>query len=182
MLYYNSVFFNNLYRVPVDAQGKAGAPVEIWMDAPVKGIDGIRIANGKMVQAENGSGKIHVLTINGDRAHVEVIKEGLSEPTGMEPGRGELWIANRAAGNIRSTCHPPAFAGSRASYGHLPQCERAVGGGLPGPSGNQAPGPARSPGLLGESGLRLAKIFSPRSQRFSASSVSSTRLSAALSS
>ena len=102
VMYVNSVFFNNLYRIPVDAQGKAGAPVEIWMDAPVKGIDGIRIANGKMVQAENGSGKIHVLTINGDRAHVEVIKEGLSEPTGMEAGRGELWIANRRAGNIVS--------------------------------------------------------------------------------
>ena len=106
VLYVNSVFFNNLYRVPVDAQGKAGVPVEIWMDAPVKGIDGIRIANGKMVQAENGSGKIHVLTINGDRAHVEVIKEGLSEPTGMEPGRGELWIANRGAGNIVSIPMP----------------------------------------------------------------------------
>ena len=106
VLYYNSVFFNNLYRVPVDAQGKAGAPVEIWMDAPVKGIDGIRIANGKMVQAENGSGKIHVLTIDGDRAHVTVLKEGLSEPTGMEPARGELWIANRGAGNIVSIPMP----------------------------------------------------------------------------
>ena len=106
VMYVNSVFFNNLYRVPVDAQGKAGAPVEIWMDAPVKGIDGIRIANGKMVQAENGSGKIHVLTINGDRAHVEVIKEGLDQPTGMEPGRGELWIANRGKGNIVSIPMP----------------------------------------------------------------------------
>jgi hypothetical protein len=90
----------------VDAQGKAGTPVEIWMDAPVKGIDGMRIANGKIVQAENGSGKIHVLTINGDRAHVEVIKEGLNQPTGMEPGRGELWIANRGAGNIVSIPMP----------------------------------------------------------------------------
>ena len=42
VLYYNSVFFNNLYRVPVDASGKAGTPVQIWMDAPVKGTDGMR--------------------------------------------------------------------------------------------------------------------------------------------
>jgi len=73
VLYCNSVFFNTLYRVPVDAQGKAGTPVQIWMDAPVKGIDGMRIANGKIVQAENGAGKIHMLTIDGDRAHVEVL-------------------------------------------------------------------------------------------------------------
>ena len=82
VLYYNSVFFNNLYRVPVDANGKAGTPVQIWMDAPVKGIDGMRIANGKIVQAENGSGKIHALTITGDTAHVTVLKDGLTQPTG----------------------------------------------------------------------------------------------------
>jgi len=103
VLYYNSVFFNNFYRVPVDAGGKAGAPVQIWMDAPVKGIDGLRVANGKMVQAENGSGKIHMITLmDGDRAHITVLKDGLNQPTAMEAGRGELWIANRGAGEILS--------------------------------------------------------------------------------
>jgi hypothetical protein len=106
VLYYNSVFFNNLYRVPVDAQGKAGTPVQIWMDAPVKGIDGMRIAGGKIVQAENGSGKVHMLTIDGDRAHVTVLKEGLNQPTAVEAGRGELWIANRGAGQIVSIPMP----------------------------------------------------------------------------
>lgn len=105
-LYYNSVFFNNLYRVPVDAQGKAGTPVQIWMDAPVKGIDGMRTANGKIFQAENGSGKVHMLTINGDTAHVTVLKDGLSQPTAIEPGRGELWIANRGAGQVVSIPMP----------------------------------------------------------------------------
>jgi len=106
VLYYNSVFFNNLYRVPADANGKAGTPVQIWMDAPVKGIDGMRTYNGKIVQAENGSGKVHMLTIDGDRAHVTVLKEGLSQPTAIEPGRGELWIANRGAGQIVSIPAP----------------------------------------------------------------------------
>ncbi len=106
-LYYNSVFFNNLYRVPVGADGKAGNPVQIWMDAPVKGIDGMRVANGHLLQAENGSGKIHMLTLmDGDRAHVTVLKEGLSQPTAVEPGRGELWIANRGAGQIVSIPMP----------------------------------------------------------------------------
>jgi sugar lactone lactonase YvrE len=106
VLYYNSVFFNNLYRVPMDANGKAGAPVQIWMDAPVKGIDGMRTFNGNIVQAENGSGKVHMLTIDGDRAHVTVLKEGLNQPTAIEPGRGELWIANRGAGQIVSIPAP----------------------------------------------------------------------------
>jgi streptogramin lyase len=107
VLYYNSVFFNNLYRIPVDAQGKAGVPVQIWMDAPVKGIDGMRTANGKIFQAENGSGKVHMITLmDGDRAHVTVLKEGLNQPTAIEAGRGELWIANRGAGQVVSIPMP----------------------------------------------------------------------------
>src|SRR5215472_17264758 len=77
-LYVNNVFSNNLYRIPVDAAGKAGQPVDIWMDQPVKGPDGMRAANGKLLLAENGSGKISAITVNGDKASVTVIKEGLN--------------------------------------------------------------------------------------------------------
>jgi hypothetical protein len=105
-LYYNSVFFNTLYRVPVGADGKPGTPVQIWMDAPVKGIDGIRAANGKLFQAENGSGKVHYLTINGDTAHVTVIKEGLKTPTGVEPAGDTLWITERGTGKVISMPMP----------------------------------------------------------------------------
>jgi hypothetical protein len=106
-LYFNSVFFNNLYRVPVGADGKPGAPVQIWMDAPVKGIDGMRAANGKLYVAENGSGKIHSLTLlDGDKAHVTVLKEGLMTPTGVEPAGDMLWIAERGAGKAVSIPMP----------------------------------------------------------------------------
>ena len=106
-LYFNSVFFNNLYRVPVGADGKPGTPVEIWMDAPVKGIDGLRAANGKLFQAENGSGKVHSLTLmDGDRAHVTVLKDGLSTPTAVEPAGDVIWIANRGAGEVVSIPMP----------------------------------------------------------------------------
>jgi hypothetical protein len=67
-LYVNNVFSNNLYRIPVDAAGRAGQPVDIWMDQPVKGSDGMRAANGKLLLAENGNGKISVLAVNGDKA------------------------------------------------------------------------------------------------------------------
>src|SRR6202167_2686314 len=84
-LYVNNVIFNKLYRIPVDAAGKPGDPVDIWMDQQVKGPDGMRAANGKLILAENGSGKIAVLTVNGDKATVTVIKDGLNTPTGVEP-------------------------------------------------------------------------------------------------
>ena len=37
----------------------------------------MRIANGKLYLAENGSGIVSALTISGVRAHVTVLKDGL---------------------------------------------------------------------------------------------------------
>jgi sugar lactone lactonase YvrE len=105
-IYVNNVIFNKLYRIPVDAAGKAGPPVDIWMDQPVKGPDGMRAANGKLFVAENGSGKISALTVNGDKASVTVIKEGLNTPTGVEPAGDTLWIAERGAGKAVSIPMP----------------------------------------------------------------------------
>jgi hypothetical protein len=105
-LYVNNVISNNLYRIPVDASGKAGQPVDIWMDQPVKGPDGMRAANGKLFVAENGSGKISAITVNGDKASITVIKEGLKTPTAVEPAGDTLWIAERGAGKAVSMPMP----------------------------------------------------------------------------
>jgi sugar lactone lactonase YvrE len=106
VLYVNNVIFNKLYRIPVDTAGKPGAPVDIWMDQPVSGPDGMRAANGKLIVAENGSGKISVLSIHGDKASVTVIKDGLKTPTGVEPAGDTLWIAERGAGKAVSVPMP----------------------------------------------------------------------------
>src|SRR5271163_423948 len=106
MLYVNNVFSNNLYRIPVDAAGKAGQPVDIWMDQPIKGPDGMRAANGKLLLAENGSGKISVITVHGDKASVMVIKEGLKTPTAVEPAGDVIWVAERGAGKAVSIPMP----------------------------------------------------------------------------
>jgi sugar lactone lactonase YvrE len=106
VLYVNNVFYNKLYRIPVDASGKPQMPVDVWMDAPVKGPDGMRAANGKLLLAENGSGKVDALTINGDTAHVTVLKEGLNTPTAVEPAGDTIWIGERGAGKADSIPMP----------------------------------------------------------------------------
>jgi sugar lactone lactonase YvrE len=105
-LYVNNVFSNNLYRIPVDAAGKPEQPVDIWMDQPVKGPDGMRAANGKLLLAENGSGKISVITVNGDKASVTVIREGFKTPTAVEPAGDIIWVAERGAGKAVSIPMP----------------------------------------------------------------------------
>jgi len=105
-LYVNNVIFNKLYRIPIDTAGKPGTPVDIWTDQPIKGPDGMRAANGKLTLAENASGKISVLTINGDKASVTVIKDGLNTPTGVEPVGDTIWISERGAGKAVSIPMP----------------------------------------------------------------------------
>src|SRR5277367_1297242 len=105
-LYVNNVIFNKLYRIPVDADGKPGTPVDIWMDQPVRGPDGMRAANGKLYVAENGSGTIAAMTVNGDKASVTVLKEGLKTPTGIEPAGDTLWFTERGAGRVISIPMP----------------------------------------------------------------------------
>lgn len=102
VLYVNNVVFNKLYRIPVDASGKPGAPVDIWMDAFVDGPDGMRVANGKMFLAENRGGKLTALTITGNTAHVTLLKDGLKTPTAVEPAGDSLWYAERGAGKVGS--------------------------------------------------------------------------------
>jgi hypothetical protein len=105
-LYENNVTFNNLYRVPVDATGKAGKPVDIWMDKPVKGPDGMRAANGKLFLTENGAGKVDMVTITGDTATITVLQEGLAAPTAIEPAGDTLWYGERSADRAHSMPMP----------------------------------------------------------------------------
>ena len=105
-LYVNSVSMNKLYRIPVSGGGKAGQPVEISLDQPVKGPDGMRAARGKLLVAENGSGRISAITIHGDKATVKVIKDGLTTPTAVEPAGDVIWIAERGAGKAVSIPMP----------------------------------------------------------------------------
>jgi hypothetical protein len=102
VLYVNNVIFNKLYRIPVDAAGKPGTPVDIWMDQPVRGPDGMRAANGKLYVAENGSGIIAAMTVSGDKASVTVLKDGLKTPTGIEPAGDTLWFTERGVGLAES--------------------------------------------------------------------------------
>ena len=105
-LYVNNVITSKIYRIPVDAAGKAGQPVEISLDQPIKGPDGMRAANGKLLVAENGSGKISVITVDGDKGTVTVIKDGLKTPTAVEPAGDTIWIAERGAGKAVSIPMP----------------------------------------------------------------------------
>jgi hypothetical protein len=105
-LYVNNQTFNKLYRIPIDQSGKPGAPVDIWMDAPVRGPDGMRAANDRLYLAATGSGAVLSLTVTGDTAHVAVLKDGLISPSAVQPSGNVIWFSERRSGKILSIPMP----------------------------------------------------------------------------
>ena len=106
VLYVNNVTSNQIYRIPMDATGKAGDPVQIWTDQPIKGPDGMRASGDRLFIAENRNGRASMLTINGDIAHVTVVKDGLTTPTAIDPAGDMLWVGDRANDNATSIPMP----------------------------------------------------------------------------
>lgn len=97
VLYVNNVDSGDLFRLPLDASGKAGKLQKIETDQPLKGPDGMRAAHGKLFVAENAGGRVDMLTIEGNKAKVTVLLDGLVKPTAIEPSGDLLWIGDRGA-------------------------------------------------------------------------------------
>jgi len=91
-LYANNVQTNKLYRIPINADGGAGAPVEIATSIPLDGPDGMRAQNGKLYIAENRANRVTELTFNGDTATVRVLKDGYGTATGVQPAGAVIWV------------------------------------------------------------------------------------------
>lgn len=82
-VYVNTFFAGKIFRIPVNADGSAGAMVEISTSLPLSRPDGLRsVGPHTMVQAE-GQGRMTELTIKGNHAEVRVIREGLNAATGV---------------------------------------------------------------------------------------------------
>jgi glucose/arabinose dehydrogenase len=82
-VYVNTFFTGRLFRIPVNADGSAGALVPIETSMPLSRPDGLRTAGPRtLIQAE-GQGRLAELTIDGNRADVRVLSEGMRGATGV---------------------------------------------------------------------------------------------------
>lgn len=91
-LYANNVATNKLFRIPVNADGSAGTPVEIQTSIPLAGPDGMRAQNGKLYIAENRANRVTELTFSGDTATVRILKDGYINATGVQPHGDVIWV------------------------------------------------------------------------------------------
>jgi len=96
-VYVNTFFAGRLFRIPVNPDGSAGALVPIETSMPLNRPDGLRTTGPRtLIQAE-GQGRLTELTIDGNRADVRVLGEGLRGATGVTlVGDSALVLVERA--------------------------------------------------------------------------------------
>ncbi|HEY1898787.1 MAG TPA: hypothetical protein VGG49_03235 [Steroidobacteraceae bacterium] len=81
VLYVNNVSRNQLLIVDVRADGTAGPITQLLLSQPVAGPDGFRFIGGdRFLLAEGNAGRVDLVTINGVRADIHVLREGLQSP------------------------------------------------------------------------------------------------------
>lgn len=82
-LYVNNVQTNTLWRVRLPAGGPAVVS-PLTASRRMEGPDGLRhIGNNRFLQAEGTGGRITLVTIEGDTARIEVLREGLDSSPGV---------------------------------------------------------------------------------------------------
>jgi sugar lactone lactonase YvrE len=99
-LYVNSVGQGTLLRIPVTADGSAGPIVKLEPSRPLQGPDGMRTV-GRMTMLLVEGGRLDEVTINGDKADVKVLKEGLTGITAVTLAEGTAYVAE-AKLNLRN--------------------------------------------------------------------------------
>jgi sugar lactone lactonase YvrE len=92
ILYVNSVTAGKLLRVDLGPDGKSKSVVDLKLSQPLDRPDGMRaIGKNRLLLAEN-SGKMDIVTFEGQNATVKTIKEGLTMTPAVTATRGMAWI------------------------------------------------------------------------------------------
>ncbi len=104
-LYANSVGQGTLLKIPVNADGAAGAIVKLEPSRPLQGPDGMRTVGANTLLLVEG-GRLDEVTISGTKAEVKVLKEGMPGVTAVTLAEGTAYVAE-ARLNVRSSADDP---------------------------------------------------------------------------
>lgn len=112
-LYINNFLNGVLARVALNADGTPGATTVLATSRPLAMPDGLRALGGLRFAQAEGGGKIAIVTVQGDRAEIETVRDGLQSPTGLDARDGTIWYVEGALNllfnpQLRGQT-PPAF-------------------------------------------------------------------------
>jgi len=91
-LYVNSVGKGTLMRIDVNKDGSAGKITKLETSRPLMQPDGMRSVGSRTMLLVEGAGRLDEVTINGDKAEIKVLKEGLTGPTAVTLAGGTAYV------------------------------------------------------------------------------------------
>jgi len=92
-LYVNSFGQGILARITVNADGASGAITKLETPRPLSQPDGMRSVGPRTMLMIEGAGRLDEVTINGDKADVKTLREGLTGPTAVTLAGGTAYVA-----------------------------------------------------------------------------------------
>lgn len=99
-VYVNSVGQSTLMRIDVKKDGSAGPIVKLETSRPLQGPDGMRSVGSKTMLLVEG-GRLDEVTINGNKAEIKVLKEGMPGITAVTLTGGMAYVSE-AKLNLRN--------------------------------------------------------------------------------
>ena len=105
-VYVNSVGQGFLARIVVQPDGSAGAITKLESSQPLSRPDGMRSVGSRTMLLVEGAGRLDEVTINGNRAEIKVLKDGLAGPTAVTLV-GNMAYVSEARLNLRTSSEDP---------------------------------------------------------------------------
>jgi streptogramin lyase len=82
-LYVNNFSTGRLYRIPVNRDGSAGTAVPLESSMPMGRPDGLRAVGPRTLLQAEQQGRLTEITVEGNRAEVRVVRDGLTRASGV---------------------------------------------------------------------------------------------------
>lgn len=110
-LYANNVRSNKLYRVALKADGTMDTLTELTVSHKLGGPDGMRLISGsRFIQAESTIGRLSVVSFDGDKATMTVLRDDLESSPGATIVGKTVYVAKSSIKYLLS----PEFKGKEA--------------------------------------------------------------------
>ena len=100
-VYVNSVGQGTLMRIDVKKDGSAGPITKLETSRPLQQPDGMRSIDKMTMLLVEGAGRLDEVTVNGDKAAIKVLKDGLMGPTAVTLV-GDMAYVTEAKLNLRN--------------------------------------------------------------------------------
>jgi sugar lactone lactonase YvrE len=109
-MYVGMISDNRLVRIPINANGSAGAITQITVTPALSSPDGMRSLDANTLLVAEGSGALVKVTVSGTAGTRTVLKDGLNGPSSVTVYQKQYWISEGQIGHLTGQVAGPPIS------------------------------------------------------------------------